>query len=137
MNKYRGKYKKCRECIHAEKVIMRMVEIKESCPKHIKFSGILAVDKSVCETCEDFKQKGIDEKMSIPEMTPDDIKSAVEQPDRFSCGCEQHHFYVKDIKGKGTIIVYTEKVETDKYTVICADWLVAGQIKGIEEGKGN
>ena len=40
MAKYRGKYKKCRECKHSEEVLMMLVEVKESCPNHIKFSSM-------------------------------------------------------------------------------------------------
>ena len=56
MAKYRGKYKKCRECKHAKEVMMWLVRVKETCPKHIKFSSMLAVDKPTCETCEHFKE---------------------------------------------------------------------------------
>lgn len=56
MAKYGGKYKKCRECKHSTEVMMWMVEVKETCPKHIKFSSMLAVDKPTCETCEHFKK---------------------------------------------------------------------------------
>jgi hypothetical protein len=44
MAKYRGKYKKCRECKHAGEVMMYIVQTKESCPKRVNFSGTLAVD---------------------------------------------------------------------------------------------
>jgi len=61
--------------------------------------------------------------MKKPKMTPDDIKIAIEQPDRYSSCCEQHKFHVKEIAGKGMLIVYTEKISPGKHTVICADWL--------------
>ena len=57
MTKYRGKYKKCRECKHSEEVLMMLVETKESCPNHIKFSSMLAVDKPTCEGCTYFESK--------------------------------------------------------------------------------
>jgi len=57
MAKYGGKYKKCRECKHAEEVMMYIVQTKESCPKHVNFSGTLAVDKPTCERCECFEPK--------------------------------------------------------------------------------
>ena len=57
MAKYRGKYKKCRECKHSEEVLMMLVETKESCPNHIKFSSMLAVDKPTCEGCTYFESK--------------------------------------------------------------------------------
>jgi len=57
MAKYRGKYKKCRDCKHAKEVMMYIVQTKESCPKHVNFSGTLAVDKPTCERCEYFEPK--------------------------------------------------------------------------------
>ena len=57
MTKYRGKYKKCRECKHSEEVLMMLVEVKESCPNHIKFSSMLAVDKQKCEGCTYFERE--------------------------------------------------------------------------------
>jgi hypothetical protein len=57
MAKYRGKYKKCRECKHSEEIMMWLVKVKESCPKHIKFSSMLAVDKPTCEECEYFEKE--------------------------------------------------------------------------------
>lgn len=57
MAKYRGKYKKCRECKHVKEVLMMLVETKESCPNYVVFSGIRAVDKPTCERCEHFEPK--------------------------------------------------------------------------------
>jgi len=59
MAKYRGKYKKCRECKHAVDVMMVLVETKESCPKSIKFSSLRAVDKMTCEECEHFEKRRV------------------------------------------------------------------------------
>ena len=39
MAKYRGKYKKCRECKHAEEVMMYIVQTKESCLNYVVFKG--------------------------------------------------------------------------------------------------
>lgn len=55
MRKYRGKYNKCRECKHSEEVLMSLVEVKETCPNHIKLSSMLAVDKPTCERCTYFE----------------------------------------------------------------------------------
>ena len=60
MAKYRGKYKKCRDCKHAKEVMMYIVQTKESCPKHVNFSGTLAVDKPTCERCEYFEPKEVE-----------------------------------------------------------------------------
>ena len=57
MAKYRGKYKKCRECKHVEEIMNWIVLIKQSCPKHVNFGGTLAVDKPTCERCEYFEPK--------------------------------------------------------------------------------
>ena len=57
MPKYMGKYKKCRKCKHAEEVMMWLVKVNESCPKHVKFSSCLAVDKPTCERCEHFEPR--------------------------------------------------------------------------------
>lgn len=56
MSKYRGKYKRCRECKHSEEVMMWLVRTTENCPKHIKFSSMNAVDKPTCEECEHFER---------------------------------------------------------------------------------
>ena len=61
MSKYRGKYTKCRTCQHVEEVLMWMVKTKESCPKHIKFSSMMAVDKPTCEKCEHHIPQQIEE----------------------------------------------------------------------------
>jgi hypothetical protein len=55
MSNYRGKYTKCRECIHVVAAMMMLVEVKKSCPKHTKFRSMLAVDKPTCEECEYFE----------------------------------------------------------------------------------
>jgi len=57
MNKYRGKYKKCRECIHVDEVLMLMVTVKHTCPKKIMFSSGYMVDKYICESCKAFETK--------------------------------------------------------------------------------
>lgn len=57
MAKYRGKYKKCRECKRSEDVMMWLVKVKESCPKGIQFSSMRAVDKPTCEECEYFEKE--------------------------------------------------------------------------------
>ena len=58
MAKYRGKYKKCRECRHVRDVMIWLVRVKKSCPKGVKFSSMRAVDKSTCEECEYFEMLG-------------------------------------------------------------------------------
>jgi len=64
--------------------------------------------------------------MHNPEITPEEVKLAVEQPDFTTIQCEQHIFYTKIIEGKGNLIVYALKdTEKDKnYLVQCADWLI-------------
>ena len=58
MAKYRGKYVKCRECKHSERVMMWMVKVKETCPKGMQLSCMRAVDKPTCEDCEYFEMLG-------------------------------------------------------------------------------
>ena len=55
--KYKGKYKKCRTCVHAIEPLMVMVIVKESCPKAIKFSSGPMVEKMTCENCEKWEDK--------------------------------------------------------------------------------
>ena len=57
MAKYRGKYKKCRTCIHSIEPLMVMVLVRESCPNKHKFSGGDMVDKYTCKKCEHFEEK--------------------------------------------------------------------------------
>lgn len=64
MAKYRGKYKKCRSCIHALDVHMVMVEVKGTCLKGVKFSSGLMVDKYTCERCEYYEEGIKDGKIS-------------------------------------------------------------------------
>ncbi len=57
LNKYRGKYKKCRKCTHVEYVGMMLVEVKNTCPKGLNLNGGLIVAKDMCEECEYFEAK--------------------------------------------------------------------------------
>ena len=56
--KYKGRYKKCRECKHVIEVMMFLVEVKPSCPKGRKLNYSKAVDKPTCEGCEFFEREG-------------------------------------------------------------------------------
>lgn len=58
MSKYRGKYKKCRQCKHVEEVANGGCWVTDNCPKGFKFShGGNYIQKSACETCENFENK--------------------------------------------------------------------------------
>ena len=59
MDKYRGKYKKCRTCVHAVEPMMSLVVVKESCPnKWFSSIGTMFSDKHRCETCKDYHKAG-------------------------------------------------------------------------------
>ena len=57
MDKYRGKYKKCRTCVHAVEPMMELVIVKESCPEkwENKSTGTMFSDKHRCEACEHYE----------------------------------------------------------------------------------
>ena len=56
--KYRGKYTNCRQCKHAEEVMMELVVVKETCPKKFKSSfGTLFSDKHKYQECEYFAKE--------------------------------------------------------------------------------
>lgn len=58
MVKYRGKYKKCRSCVHAVEPLMELVIVLETCPKLFKSSnGTLFSDKHTCEECEFYREE--------------------------------------------------------------------------------
>jgi len=57
MTKYRGKYKKCRNCVNAKTVMMCLVEVSEDCPNKRKFLSGTFVDKEICENCKEFVAK--------------------------------------------------------------------------------
>lgn len=64
--------------------------------------------------------------MRYPELTLEDAQLTIDNPDFITIQCKEHVFYIKDIKDKGTLLVYTEKDKEDEgnYIIICADWLV-------------
>lgn len=63
MAKYRGKYKKCRSCVHAVEPLMELVIVLETCPKLFKSSsGTSFSDKHICEECEFYKEVAADGK---------------------------------------------------------------------------
>jgi hypothetical protein len=62
--------------------------------------------------------------MKLPEITQEELKITVEQPDFMSKQCDEHMFYVKEFEGKGKLIVYAAKDAYKKYSIQCADWLV-------------
>lgn len=51
MYKYKGKYKKCRSCIHVIEVRSVISEVKESCPHRVKYVYMWIVTKKKCESC--------------------------------------------------------------------------------------
>ena len=59
MNKYRGKYSKCRTCKHAIEPMMALVEVSDKCPKRVYFSGGPMVSKQTCETCNHYEDARI------------------------------------------------------------------------------
>jgi len=61
--------------------------------------------------------------MKRPEITPEEIKIAVEQPDLMNVYCNDHAFYYKEIEGKGKLLVFAIR-EDDHFDIQCADWLV-------------
>ena len=61
--------------------------------------------------------------MRISEMTTDEIKLAVEQPDLLTDQCDSHRFYIKNIEGKGQLLVYALKDGEAHYDIQCGDWL--------------
>lgn len=58
MAKYRGVYKKCRNCVNAKTVLMVLVEVTEECPNKKQFLSGLFVDKVICENCTEFVERG-------------------------------------------------------------------------------
>ncbi len=64
--------------------------------------------------------------MRVPDLTMDEIKITVEQPDLMTIQCDIHIFYVKNIEGKGKLLVYAKLSDEDdkSYDVQCADWLI-------------
>lgn len=61
MQKYKGKYRKCRQCKHVRDIGMWIVWVTESCknPRVIRFSSGLAVDKPTCEECQCFEKEKV------------------------------------------------------------------------------
>ena len=57
MNKYRGKYQKCRQCKRVIHIGMSLVFVSDTCPQAIRYSNNKYVDKPTCETCESFELK--------------------------------------------------------------------------------
>ena len=58
MSKYKGKYEKCRKCIHVSDVGMVLVFVKPECPNPNKRgnSDFKTVFKQDCEECKNYKQ---------------------------------------------------------------------------------
>lgn len=56
-------------------------------------------------------------------ITTDEIKLTVEKPDELTMVCKEHIFSIKQIEGKGKLLVYALR-EGDHYDIQCADWLV-------------
>jgi len=54
------------------------------------------------------------------QLTVDNIKNVIENPDLMTSGCKEHLFYIK-----GNIIVYSKLMfnSDERYEVICADIL--------------
>lgn len=61
--------------------------------------------------------------MRNPELTPEEIQSAIEKPDLMNYQCNEHTFYYKEIEGKGNLLVFAVK-EGEHFNVKCADWLI-------------
>lgn len=57
MNKYRGKYQKCRQCKRVIHIGMSLVFVNDTCPHAMGYSNNQCVDKVTCETCESFELK--------------------------------------------------------------------------------
>lgn len=59
------------------------------------------------------------------EITPEDIKLTVEQPDLINKKCKEHVFFIKEIEGKGKLLVYAKYNPKESILDIkCADWLI-------------
>lgn len=71
-----------------------------------------------CEDCQKREREG-----KKPEITVDEIKLTIEQPDSLTMQCSEHLFYVKNFEGKGQLLVYALKDGIEKYSIQCADWL--------------
>jgi hypothetical protein len=65
--------------------------------------------------------------MKESEITKEEMKLAIEQPDLTNMLCDSHIFFMKEIEGKGKLLVYALK-EDDSYNIQCADWLVDAKI---------
>lgn len=68
--------------------------------------------------------------MKKPELTPEEVQSAVERPDLMNHQCSEHALFYKKIEGKGILLVAAVK-EGDHFNIICADWLLP--VKYVDE----
>jgi hypothetical protein len=69
-------------------------------------------------------------KKQNPKITTEDLKLAVEKPDLYTIQCADHVFNIKDIPGKGKLLIYSLwDREKDVYNIQCADWLVECKAK--------
>lgn len=57
MNKYRGKYKKCRSCVYALDVHMVLVKTDDKCPKSFVLNDWNFTDKMTCEMCDSWNKR--------------------------------------------------------------------------------
>lgn len=55
MNKYRGKYDKCRICKHVIEPMMIIVMVKDTCPYKWTLKGEHYSDKHRCQNCDKYE----------------------------------------------------------------------------------
>ncbi len=57
------------------------------------------------------------------DITQEYVEETIKNPDFINVRSKEYLFYVKEISGKGVLLVFVHLSEEEKPVVLCADWL--------------